>query len=180
MVHESDATFAVLNESKLYKPVAKLVANRRLNTMTGALRTLALTILSGVDAIEAAYSQAGVPFPSLDEPFSPSPLDGDAALMDAQRLVASAAAQIIAHAQQPLETLQESVMSTYMTASLGFVVDVNIPDILKDAGSQVSSKSRDVQVLSYVIIQGLDANDIATAAGVSNAVHLSKEPNKHC
>jgi hypothetical protein len=114
--------------------------------MAGDLRTLALTILSGVDAIEATYSKAGVPLPSLDEPFSPSPLDGNAALIGAQRLVASAAAQIIAQVQQPLETLQESVMSTYTTASLGFVVDMNIPDILKDAGSQVSSKSRDVQI----------------------------------
>ena len=107
--------------------------------MTSPLRTLALTILSGVDAIEAAYSKAGVPLPSLDDPFSPSPLDEDAALIDVQRLVANAAAHIIAHARQPLESLQESVMSTYMTASLGFIVDVNIPDILKNAGSQVIS-----------------------------------------
>lgn len=113
--------------------------------MTSALRTLALTILSGVDAIEAAYSKAGVPLPSLDHPFSPSPLDEDAALIDAQRLVAIAAAQIVALARQPLESIQESVMSAYMTASLGFIVDVNIPDILKDAGSQVISN-----LLSYL------------------------------
>jgi hypothetical protein len=107
--------------------------------MTGALRTLALAILSGVDAIEATYAKAGIPLPSLDDPFAPSPLDGDAALMDVQRLVASAATQIIANARQPMESLQEYAMGAYMTALLGFVVDVNIPDILKDAGPQVSS-----------------------------------------
>lgn len=109
--------------------------------MTSTLKALAHTILSGVEAIEAAYSKAGVSLPSLDDPFVPSPLDGDAAVMDAQRLVAGAAAQIIANARQPMESLQEYVMGTYMTASLGFVVEVNIPDILKDAGSQVSSNS---------------------------------------
>jgi len=106
--------------------------------MTSSLRTLANTILSGVDAIEAAYSKAGVPLPSLDELFAPSPLDGDASLMDAQRLVAGAAAQIIVSARQPMETLQDYAMGTYMTASLGFVVDANVPDILKGAGTQVS------------------------------------------
>jgi hypothetical protein len=105
--------------------------------MTSALRTLAHAILSSVDDIEAAYSKAGVPLPSLDDLFVPSPLDGDRALMDAQRLLASAAGQIIASARQPKESIQEYAMSTYMTASLGFVVDVNIPDILKGAGPQV-------------------------------------------
>lgn len=106
--------------------------------MTSSLRTLANTILSGVEAIEATYSKAGVPLPSLDELFAPSPLDGDVALMDAQRLVASAASQIIVSARQPMETLQDYAMGMYMTTSLGFVVDADVPDILKDAGPQVS------------------------------------------
>lgn len=106
--------------------------------MTDALRNLALSILSGVDALEAAYSKAGISLPSLDDSFVPSPLDKDGAVRDAQRLVASAASQIIAHARQPMESLQEYAMGMYMTATLGFVVDANIPDILKGAGQQVS------------------------------------------
>lgn len=76
--------------------------------------------------------------PSLDDAFVPTPLDGDNALADAQRLVANTAAQLIAHARQPMDSIQEQVMSMYTTASLGFVVDANIPDILKTAGPQVS------------------------------------------
>lgn len=117
--------------------------------MTDALRNLALSILSGVDALEAAYSKAGISLPSLDDSFVPSPLDKDGAVRDAQRLVASAASQIIAHARQPMESLQEYAMGMYMTATLGFVVDANIPDILKGAGQQ-----------------GLHVADIAAQAGV--------------
>ena len=106
--------------------------------MTSALRALALTILSGVEAIEAAHSKAGIPVPSLHDPFVPTPVDRDDALIDAQRLVVNAAAQLIAHARQPMDSIQEQAMSLYMTASLGFVVDADIPDILKTAGAQVS------------------------------------------
>jgi len=124
--------------------------------MTSSLRTLANTILSGVEAIEATYSKAGVPLPSLDELFAPSPLDGDVALMNAQRLVASAASQIIVSARQPMETLQDYAMGMYMTTSLGFVVDADVPDILKDAGPQ-----------------GLHIKDIAAENGV-DAVKLGR------
>lgn len=109
--------------------------------MTSTLRTLALTILSGVDAIEGIYSQAGVPVPSLNDTFVPSPLDDDEALVNAQRLVANAAAQIIAHASQPMDSILQQIMGVYMTTSLGFVVGVHIPDILNDAGPQVSCAS---------------------------------------
>lgn len=106
--------------------------------MTSTLRTLALTILSGVDAIEAAYSQADIPVPSLYEPFVPSPLDRDNALVDAQRVVANAAAQLIAQARQPMDSIIEQSFSMYTTALLGFVVEAHIPDILKTVGPQVS------------------------------------------
>jgi hypothetical protein len=106
--------------------------------MTSTLRTLALTILSGVDAIEGIYSQAGVPVPFLNDIFVPSLLDDDKALVNAQRLVANAAAQIIAHASQPMDSILQQVNGMYMTTSLGIVVGAHIPDILNDAGPQVS------------------------------------------
>lgn len=131
---------------KIYNADIALVVNTRLVakhrnwiTMTSTLRTLAHAILSGIDTIEDLYSKAGVPLPSLNSLFSPSSLDKDDALGDAQRLVAGAAAQIIATTRQPMEYIQESTFSgMYTTASLGFVVEVDIPDLLKEAGPQVS------------------------------------------
>ena len=106
--------------------------------MPSALRTLATSLLSTIDAFEALYSDAGVPAPSLDHPFVPSPLDANPTLMNAQNQIAALAAQIIATARQPMDTIQLCGLSMYMTAALGFVVDAHIADILKEAGPQVS------------------------------------------
>ena len=106
--------------------------------MPSALRTLATSLLSTIDTFEAVYSDAGAPAPSLDDPFVPSPLDSNPTLMNARNQIAALAAQIIVTARQPMDTIQLYGLSMYMIASLGFVVDVHIADILKEAGPQVS------------------------------------------
>lgn len=105
--------------------------------MTTPLTALATIITSNVQTLEAAYAQAGSTFPSLDDPFSPEPLDSDPSLKEMKKLIVAAAAQILATVRSPPETLMEYSPSTYLTMTLGFVVDTNIPDILKGAGPQV-------------------------------------------
>ncbi|KAF8218310.1 S-adenosyl-L-methionine-dependent methyltransferase [Mycena galopus ATCC 62051] len=102
------------------------------------LATLAQLITSGVQTLEAAYAKQGIPYPSLDAPFQPTPLDFDPALFQTAHLIVAAASQLIATVRSPMETIQAYAASMHVTSTLGFVVDADIPDVLKDAGPQAS------------------------------------------
>jgi hypothetical protein len=107
--------------------------------MSTQLSTLATIISSGVQTLESAYARDGQTFPSLDDPFEPRSLDQDLALLETRRLIVAAAAQIIASVRMPAETILESTLGVCMTSTLGFVVDVNVVDILKEAAPNVRS-----------------------------------------
>ncbi|KAJ7026144.1 S-adenosyl-L-methionine-dependent methyltransferase [Mycena alexandri] len=100
------------------------------------LAALAQLITAGVQTIEAAYAKQGIPYPSLDAPFQPTPLDFDPALFQTAHLIVAAASQLIATVRSPMETIQAYAASMHVTSTLGFVVDADIPDVLKDAGPQ--------------------------------------------
>lgn len=110
--------------------------------MASPLTALAALISSNVQSLEAAYASAGAAFPSLDDPFAPTPLDFDPALAQTKQLIVAAAAQILAAVRSPIETLQERSQAMYWTATLGFVVDANVPEILRSAGPEVCFVSR--------------------------------------
>ncbi|KAI0064236.1 S-adenosyl-L-methionine-dependent methyltransferase [Artomyces pyxidatus] len=99
---------------------------------TSPLIALADLISSGVRTLDATYSQQGVPFPSLDGPYSPGPLDTDATVTAATQLIIAAAHQLIATVQQPVMTLLNYAPATCMTSAMGLVTDVHVPDALKD------------------------------------------------
>lgn len=105
--------------------------------MTTPLAELAQLISSGVKTLEDAYTKQGIPFPSLDAPFQPTPLDFDPALFQTAHLIVAAASQLIATVRSPMETVQAYAASMHVTSTLGFVVDADIPDVLRDAGSKV-------------------------------------------
>ena len=107
--------------------------------MADPLTALANIISTGVGALTKAYSQNGLQFPSLDDPFQPAPLsiDSDPSLVEHKALIAAAAAQILAMVRPPVETFLELSSGMYGTATCSFVVDTNIPDILKEAGPAV-------------------------------------------
>ncbi|KAI0063931.1 S-adenosyl-L-methionine-dependent methyltransferase [Artomyces pyxidatus] len=96
------------------------------------LAALASIITSGVHTLESAYSEHGVPFPSLDEPYSAGPLDNDAAVTATTHLIIAAAHQLIATIRTPIATIHDYAPSMYMSSSLGLITDVNVPDALKD------------------------------------------------
>ncbi|KAI0057865.1 S-adenosyl-L-methionine-dependent methyltransferase [Artomyces pyxidatus] len=104
--------------------------------MTSPLTALANLISSSVQTLESAYSKEGLAFPSLDEPFRPGPLDNDAAIMAATHVIIAAAHQLIATVRSPMDTIFDYAPSMFMSASLGLAVDVDVPDVLKDAGPQ--------------------------------------------
>ncbi|KAG6919980.1 hypothetical protein DXG01_013329 [Tephrocybe rancida] len=100
------------------------------------LRALADIISANVTILEDAYAKEGATFPSLDEPFKWAPIDTNPLLAEAKRLIAAAAGQLVATVRSPVETLQEYSPGMYLTVTLGTVVDTNVPDILRDAGSE--------------------------------------------
>ncbi|KAI0059128.1 S-adenosyl-L-methionine-dependent methyltransferase [Artomyces pyxidatus] len=104
--------------------------------MTSPLSALVSIISSGVEALESAYAGQGIAFPSLDEPFRPGPLDKDPGVVSATRLIVAAAHQIIATVRPPLEVVLECGSAMHMPAAIGLAVDVNVPDVLKDAGPE--------------------------------------------
>ncbi|KZV63584.1 S-adenosyl-L-methionine-dependent methyltransferase [Peniophora sp. CONT] len=131
------------------------------------LSALVDILSSNAKALESAYAEKELEYPSLDTAFSQDPLDKDANLAHAKRLIVAAAAQIIATVRTPMETVQEHATSAYAAASLNLVVDVHVADILKDAGAQASSSSNLRRF--YVLLQcaqGLHVKDISAQAGV--------------
>ncbi|KAJ6475817.1 S-adenosyl-L-methionine-dependent methyltransferase [Mycena vitilis] len=120
-----------------------------------SLAALAQLITTGVQTLEDAYTKQGIPYPSLDAPFQPTPLDFDPALFQTAHLIVAAASQLIATVRSPMETIQAYAASMHVTSTLGFVVDADIPDVLKDAGSQ------GLHVKDIAAVNGIDADNQA-------------------
>ncbi|KAF5367982.1 hypothetical protein D9758_004424 [Tetrapyrgos nigripes] len=121
-----------------------------------ALKALAQIISAQTETLQAAYAKAGTQVPSVDAPFQPSPLEFDPNINNIRQLIVAAASQLIATVQSPIEIIQLHTGGMFETATLGFVVDVNVPDVLKEAGSK-----------------GLHVDDISAATGV-DASYLSR------
>ncbi|KAF8510757.1 S-adenosyl-L-methionine-dependent methyltransferase [Gautieria morchelliformis] len=124
--------------------------------MTTPLSALVSIISSGVQSLESTYSKHGSRFPSLDEPYMPGALSDDPAVVDTTHLIVAAAAQLIAAVRSPEETIKEFASSMFISSSLAFTVDTNVPDILHEAGPQ-----------------GLHAKDLASKTGTSEN-HLAR------
>jgi hypothetical protein len=105
--------------------------------MSDALKTLTEIISSQTDALQAVYAKAGAEVPSIDALFQPSPLEFDPKVNNIRQLIVAAASQLIATVQSPIEILQLQTGGMFQTATLAFVVDVNIPEVLKEAGPKV-------------------------------------------
>jgi hypothetical protein len=107
------------------------------DTLSTPLRALANIISTNVQTLESAYTRNGATFPDLKDPFAPSALDADPALNETARTIVAAAYQIIAAVRPPHESIQEYATGCYSSMALNLVVDLNIPNILKEAGGQV-------------------------------------------
>jgi hypothetical protein len=105
--------------------------------MSCPLTALANIISSSVDVVTRAYSQKGLQFPDLDDPSQQPAPDMDPSLVEHKALIVAAAAQISAMIRPPVQSFTELSFGIYGTANLAFVVDTNIPDILKEAGAAV-------------------------------------------
>ncbi|KAF9048382.1 O-methyltransferase-domain-containing protein [Rhodocollybia butyracea] len=109
------------------------------------LTELGNIVISSIQTLESAYTKSGIPYPSLDEPYKPGPLDDDFALGKTTRVLIAAAYQIIATVRGPIETIQDYAPAMYLSSSLGVAVETNIPDIVKDSGLQQA------RILRYLV-----------------------------
>ncbi|KAE9406823.1 S-adenosyl-L-methionine-dependent methyltransferase [Gymnopus androsaceus JB14] len=120
--------------------------------MAEALKALVDIITTETTALLTAYETHKAEFPSLDEPFNPVADLLNPALVRTRQLIVAAATQLIATVQPPSEFLQDAAPAMFKPATLGFVMDVNIPEILMEAGPQ-----------------GLHVRDISAATGVEES-----------
>ncbi|KAK7446999.1 hypothetical protein VKT23_014212 [Stygiomarasmius scandens] len=137
--------------------------------MTSTLFKLAKIVSSGIEDIERVYSERELDYPSLDEPFLPSTFDDNSSLALQRQLVIAAAAQIIATLTAPIDVLKQSAMSFYTAAALGFVVDIQLADVLKDAGCL------GLHVDSIAAATGTDANNLKRILRYLATRHIFRE-----
>jgi hypothetical protein len=107
-------------------------------TSPSPLRTLLNILSTQVDSIEANYAKAGVSYPSLDQPFVPTPMDHDPPTVMATQVAVAAATQLLATLRSPLDSLWSMAIATVTTAVLGAAEDANIVDLIFEAGPKVS------------------------------------------
>ena len=117
-----------------------------------SLSALVDILATQVKIIEAAYAKAGQSVPSLDDLYTPSPLDFDPALSGARQLIAAAAHQLGAAVRHPAEYARLEVMGLYSTVALGAVEDANVADILAEAGPQVCAPTWTAHILRLILM----------------------------
>lgn len=107
--------------------------------MPDPLKSLVEIISTQTNILQAAYAEMGEEVPTVNASFRPQdPLEFDPNITKARNLIVAAAKQLIATVQSPMEFLPGKATGMYDTVTLTFVVDVNIPEIMEDAGSNVS------------------------------------------
>ena len=146
-----DSYKCVLSES-VYSPFSPTFELSPTMSSISPLVALARIISQGVQTLESVYAEKGLSFPSLDEPFQPSPLDLDPDVGNTTRLVVAAAYQIIATVTPPQETITHSSAAMLMSASLGVADEANIADVLKAAGQvrMVPCMRGNLTLISYL------------------------------
>lgn len=86
-----------------------------------------------MDGIEGVYEKNGATFPNLDAPYTPSPLEHDPQVMGLTAVLLGAAFQLMMTVGTPIENITTTyTCQMYMTASLRYVVETSIADVLKE------------------------------------------------
>lgn len=105
-----------------------------------ALRALSKLISSGIENLENAYAAEGASFPSLDDTYTPHPLEQDPKVEETTKQVVAAAFQLIATVNTPLDTLMTMYApAMYTSATLQFAIENSVVDALKEGDQEVSS-----------------------------------------
>ncbi|ETW80891.1 hypothetical protein HETIRDRAFT_154964 [Heterobasidion irregulare TC 32-1] len=122
--------------------------------MASILKQLSDLIAASVHDIDAACDARGIPFPSLDEPFSEESERArqEQEVLSSIGIIVAAATQLIAVARVPSNYLLSMVLQHTIPACLGAANDGHVAEILREAGPQ-----------------GAHVNDIAERNGMNAA-----------
>ncbi|GAW03863.1 S-adenosyl-L-methionine-dependent methyltransferase [Lentinula edodes] len=142
--------------------------------MAEALKALVEIISTETDALLSAYATHEVKFPSIDETSTTSSkkntdFDVDPTIVRMRQLIVAAAAQLIATVQPPGEFLQDAAPAMFKSATLGFVIDVDVPEILMEAGPM------GLHVKDLAIVTGVDDSHLARVLRYLATRHIFRE-----
>ncbi|THU96154.1 S-adenosyl-L-methionine-dependent methyltransferase [Dendrothele bispora CBS 962.96] len=144
------------------------------NDQTTELDALLQILTTQVASLQASYRTSNTTerIPSLLKLKNLETLgpDSDPSLNETRRLIVSAATQLIHTVQSPIEIVQDYAGSTFKTVALGFVVDVNIPEVIRDLGGEKGMHVDDISV--HV---GIDTSYIARVLRYLATRHVFKE-----
>ncbi|KAJ3567382.1 hypothetical protein NP233_g6407 [Leucocoprinus birnbaumii] len=111
-------------------------AKKATTTTADPLSAIVSIISSSTKELQMLYAENGSQTPRLDEPLTGGASSYTGRVAELSELIVAAANQLIATVRDPKEVLWEDVTSMFMSAALGFVVDVDIPDVLEEAPNQ--------------------------------------------
>ncbi|KAJ7115442.1 O-methyltransferase [Mycena epipterygia] len=104
------------------------------------LRLLANIITEAVDTMERVYTGAGIPLPSLDEPYQRhdpgEALRQTPEVTGAVKNIMAAAAQITAAVCDPVTMTINSAFAFHISSCLRAASEINVVEILREAGPQ--------------------------------------------
>ncbi|KAH9484885.1 4-O-methyltransferase 1 [Psilocybe cubensis] len=102
------------------------------------LSQLACLINNSVVALEKACSDSNLPFPSLDDPFSPASeaFRANPQAEEATKVIAAAAHQLMMMVLPPSVALYTLVSGQFKTAALRVCAEANVTEIIREAGPQ--------------------------------------------
>ncbi|KAJ4466135.1 S-adenosyl-L-methionine-dependent methyltransferase [Lentinula edodes] len=123
-----------------------------LNQSSDPLTALVDIISTQTAVLQSAYKNDSTKVPSIDDPYQPTPLEFDPSITAARNLIVAAATQLIATVGSPHELIYAKLSGEYDTVTMGFIVDANIPEILKEAGTQ-----------------GLHVDELSLATGIGSS-----------
>ncbi|KAF9025652.1 S-adenosyl-L-methionine-dependent methyltransferase [Hymenopellis radicata] len=115
-----------------------------------ALDALVDILSSQVKTFQTAYTDSGQPVPSIDEPWRPSTLDADPALIQTRKLI-------------------EGAFAAFTSVALAYIEDNNIVDILIEAGPQ------GLHLNDIAAISGTDASTLGRFLRYLATRHVFKE-----
>ncbi|KAJ3722637.1 S-adenosyl-L-methionine-dependent methyltransferase [Lentinula raphanica] len=116
------------------------------------LESLVDIISTQTALLQSLYAKNSAEVPTLDAPLQFNALEFDPELTAVRTLIVAAATHLIATVQSPLQFTANSLGGLYDNVALGLVVDINVPEILKEAGDE-----------------GLHVDELASATGVSSS-----------
>ncbi|KAF8135213.1 O-methyltransferase [Mycena galopus ATCC 62051] len=137
------------------------------------LRILANVINQAVDTMERVYTNAGLPLPCLDQPFHrdnrAENLRQNIEVAGAVKNIIAAAAQLTATVTDPVTMVLNTALAFQVSACLGAASELNIVDILREAGPQ-GTHVKEIAALSQT-----DPDMIARILRLLATHHLFRE-----